>query len=318
MSSDPFELARAQAMILGYTARWSQERFQVLAVEAEFRAPLVNPETGAASRTWRRGGKLDVLLVDHAGRVVFMEHKTTSEELSPGSSYWRHLHMDGQVSTYFVGAKALGYEAEACIYDVLKKPGQKPYQISQRRAVPESPEEYRGRVATAIGMAPSTYFARCDVVRLEAELDEAAFDDWQTAQTLREAERLRRFPRNPDACFKWGRACPFFDVCTGVESLDSDRFRQSEHVNPELAPDSGLPVLSASRLRTARSCQRLHKFEYIDGIRPAVDAEALRFGSLVHAGLEAWWRAPEDQRLEAALAALTAPKEERHADQLTA
>jgi hypothetical protein len=79
-------------------------------------------------------------------------------------------------------------------------------------------------------------------------------------------------------------------------------------VNPELEARGGLPVLSASRLHAARACQRLHKLKYLDGYRAAVEADTLRLGSLIHRGLEAWWRAPAGERLDAALAALTKPE----------
>ncbi len=303
-TTDPFDLARAEAMLRGYDARWGEERYEVLAVEAEFRVPLINPETSAASRTWQRGGKIDAIVRDPPGRVLVVEHKTASEDITPGSPYWRKLRMDGQVSGYFLGADALGFKAEACLYDVLGKPGLRPYQPGKKRAVAETPEEFRDRCIEAIVTEPDAYFRRGEVVRLEAEAEEALFDDWQTAQQMREAHRLGRFPRNPDACMKWGRPCDFFDVCAGEASIeDPARFRRSEHVNPELQAAGGLPVLSASRLRSARSCQRLHKFQYLDGIRLVVEADSLRFGTLIHRGLEAWWRAADGERLEAALAA---------------
>jgi len=304
-AQDPFDVARAEAMLCGYHARWQDERYEVLAVEAEFRAPLVNPETGAASRTWQRGGKIDAIARDRQGRLLIVEHKTASEDIGPGSSYWRRLRMDGQVSGYFVGADALGFPAEACLYDVLAKPKLRPYEPSKKRPVAETPGEFRARCIEVIAAEPDAYFRRGEVVRLEAEAAEALFDDWQTAVQMRTAQRLGVFPRNPDACMKWGRPCEFFDVCAGEASIDDAlRFRRSEHVHPELAPAEGLPILSASRLRDARSCQRLHRFKYLDGIRPLVEAETLRFGHLIHLGLEAWWRASDGGRLEAAIAAL--------------
>lgn len=50
-------------------------------------------------------------------------------------------------------------------------------------------------------------------------------------------------------------------------------------------------LLTNSRLKSARACRRLHKLRYLMGYRPAVDALVLRFGHLVHLGLEAWWNA---------------------------
>jgi PD-(D/E)XK nuclease superfamily len=310
---DAYDVAKAEAMITGYHYRWGMEAYEVLAVEAEYRAPLLNPETGAASRTFQRGGKLDVILREPSGRTVFMEHKTTAEDIAPGSSYWRQLAMNGQVTGYFLGAEALGLPAEACIYDVLGKPAQRPLKVSAKRKVEETPDEYRTRCIQAITEDPRSYYQRGEVVRLEAEMAEGATDDWLTAAGMRETQRLGHFPRNPDACFKWGRACEFWDVCTGTASLeDATRFRRIENMNPELEARPGLPVLSASRLHAARACARLHRYRYIDGIRPVQDAETLSFGSLIHRGLEAWWRAEQqggagEARLDAALAALRAP-----------
>jgi hypothetical protein len=52
---DPYQLARAEALLFGYHARWIDdvEKYDVIAVESEFRAPLVNPATGAESKTFR-------------------------------------------------------------------------------------------------------------------------------------------------------------------------------------------------------------------------------------------------------------------------
>jgi hypothetical protein len=304
--SDAFEMARAEALLRGYDARWLDDAagVEVLAVEAEFRAPLINPETGAASRTWQRGGKIDAVIRGADGRVLIVEHKTASEDIGPGSAYWKKLRMDGQVSGYFLGADALGFHADACLYDVIGKIALRPYQIGKKRSEPETATEYLARCLESIAEDPNGYYQRGEVVRLAAEAEEALFDDWQTAQQMRESERLGRFPRNPDACMKWGRACDYFEVCTGEASITDPHRFQCIGPSPELSDAGGLPILSASRLRSARSCQRLHRFQYVDGVRPVVESEPLRFGHLIHVGLEAWWKAPQAERLEAALAAL--------------
>lgn len=124
--SDPFDLARAEAMMIGYDARWSEEPIEVLAVESEFDAgALVNPATGAASRTFKLCGKIDAI-ARIMGKLYTVEHKTSSEDIGAGSDYWRRLRMDPQISDYFVGARSLGYEPAGCLYDVLGKPQLKP------------------------------------------------------------------------------------------------------------------------------------------------------------------------------------------------
>lgn len=58
---DPFDVVRAEELLRGYHARWSEEPIRVLAVEKPFVAPLINPETGAASRTFELAGKCDAI-----------------------------------------------------------------------------------------------------------------------------------------------------------------------------------------------------------------------------------------------------------------
>jgi hypothetical protein len=257
-------------LLRGYDARWAAESHDVVAVEREFYAPLCNPETGAPSRTYELGGKIDVLL----GRK-FVEHKTTSEDIGLGSVYWRRLTLDPQVSTYYAGAKALGHEVDGCIYDVVRKLALRPSQVplvddsgfkivldAQGERVycktpskggpkpretasvadgyvlqtrPETVDEYEARLTEEVATRPDKYFQRGDVVRLEADEREAALDAWQLTQAMREGQRLGRHPRNPDACQRYGRVCSYFDVCTGIASLDdSTRFERVTNVHQEL------------------------------------------------------------------------------------
>lgn len=202
---DPFDLARAEAMLIGYDARWADAaaQYKVLAVEHEFRAPLpgsgqavqgslplylehhvacfarngrwgtcadcprdaagVYPERcqfadnydhaltaraldevlgqqlrtrllGVDLRNWEIAGKLDVLVRERAtGRVLVIEHKTSSEDVSPGSAYWQRLRLDGQVSLYHLADERI----EGVIYDVLAKPGEKPL-----KATPEASRKW--------------------------------------------------------------------------------------------------------------------------------------------------------------------------------
>jgi hypothetical protein len=255
-ASDPYEAAMARALIVGYDARWSDDRYAVLAVEREFRVPLVNPETGAKSRTWDLGGKLDAIARETSGRVLLVEHKTTSSEIAPGSDYWKMLRLDGQVSIYFEGARASGYDVAACLYDVIRKPGQRPLKATPEdkrqykkdgtpyattRLTDETPEQYEARLMEAIAADPSRHFARGEVVRLDREMDEAMFDAWTIAQQLRAAEVADRFPRNVDACVQYGRTCAFFGVCTGEQSLDDPLlFKRVENVHPELSQVTNL------------------------------------------------------------------------------
>jgi hypothetical protein len=265
---DEYEAAKIRVMLRGYDARWqgTHNPADVVAVEREVYAPLMNPETGHASRTFELGMKLDVLLGSS-----FVEHKTTAEEIGVGSVYWKRLQMDTQISTYYAGAKSLGHEVTGCLYDVLRKPGLRPSQVPLKdedgckivldaagervrtkdgkkwrqtgdtelgyvlQTRLETPEEYEQRLTDEVAENPDKYYQRGEVVRLEHEEREAQLDAWQLAREIREAELAAAHPRNPDACQRFGRMCGFFDVCSGTASLeDESRFVRVVNVHPEL------------------------------------------------------------------------------------
>ena len=85
---DDMERAKLGAMLAAYDARWSaaREQYAVIGIEVPFRAPLLDG-TGAPVRGWAIAGKIDGLL-SCAGSTLLLEHKTTSDDLTPGSDYW--------------------------------------------------------------------------------------------------------------------------------------------------------------------------------------------------------------------------------------
>jgi hypothetical protein len=251
---DPYKHAKLACMLQGYQVRWIDGRkdYEVLAVEREFRTPLINPATSARSRTYDLGGKVDVIAKDkRTGLITLIEHKTTSEDIGPGSTYWKRLLLDSQISVYFDGARALGYPIDECLYDVLYKPQQRPYKATpqearkytksgalyaNQREVDETPEEYAGRMLEAMIAEPDKYYQRGVVVRLGDEMVEARHDTWQQARLIAEADALGRHPRNPDSCMRYGRPCDYFGPCTGTESIDNPAlFVRVEQVHQELS-----------------------------------------------------------------------------------
>jgi hypothetical protein len=256
--ADAFDRVRAEELLIAYFVRWKHEAYEVLGVEVPFRASIVNPTSGARSRTFELGGKIDAIVRElGTGRVLIVEHKTTSEDVTLGGVYWRRLRLDHQVSNYLAGARAMGFDAVGCVYDVLCKSSLKPYKATpeadrryvidkqtkerrldaRQRERDETPEEFRARIRDAISREPDGYFARGEVVRSEDDERDAAYDVWNVAREMRDAERAQRFPRNPHACLSpFGLACDFYDVCTHTASLDDPtRFRVAETTHEELA-----------------------------------------------------------------------------------
>lgn len=251
--ADPYDRARLEAMLAGYSVAWDTFECEVLAVEAEFRLPLINPITRHPSRTWQLGGKLDLVLRLPDGRIAVVDHKSTSEGIEAGSQYRRRLTMDGQLSMYWHGCEALGWPVDLAIWDVLRKPSIKPSRATPeadrkytktgalyaaQRLADETPDEYRDRCVEAILADPGRNYARVEVTRLEAERDQHSVNVWHLAVAMREARAFGDGVYNPDACLRYGSPCPYLDVCEGTAALDDPtRYRRvdPEHPHEELA-----------------------------------------------------------------------------------
>lgn len=252
-TGDQYRDMTLKALYEGYLDRWERdddERFEKVAAEVYFEAPLMNPETGGISKTWVLAGKIDAIAREKSsGKLYIIEHKTTSQDIGPGSDYWRRLAIDGQVSGYYVGAQANGYDVENCLYDVIRKPTIKPYKATPEdkrkynkdgslsktcREFDETPEEWYHRLELDIIQRPDYYYARVEVARSADDLTDYLFDMWAVGREIADAQRLGRFSRNPQNCQSYGK-CEFFDVCSGCADIDDvTLFRNAEDPNEEL------------------------------------------------------------------------------------
>ncbi len=270
----PYEHAKMLAMLAAYVSIWDAHDVDVLAVEAQFRFPLSHPVTGVRTLAFDMGGKIDLIIRWRAnGRVAVVEHKSLSKGVLIGSNEREALVMDGQVSQYWAGARALGFEPDEVVYDVAVKPKIEPKMatpVEERRyteakpavpdkvlangtvkpgraAVParlyanqreedETPSEYGDRIAALLLEAPSKWFQRPEVVRLEKQERDYRFSTWAWARAILESERVPEefVPQNTGTCFKYGR-CPYLPVCQHQASIDDETlFRTAKSVHEEL------------------------------------------------------------------------------------
>ena len=207
-------------------------------------------------------GKRDRVVVLPDGRRAVQEYKTSSEDIEPGSIYWRRLRMDIQVSIYLISSGA-----ETIIYDVTRKPTIKPRQIPlldsdgikqvrddetgervenkngkwKQAAGPgltlvtreESADEYGDRLTADIQSRPDYYFQRQEIARMPED-SEAAVEDVQAVDAL---IRLQLFPRNTASCTRYGE-CPYFTICS-VNAKPADGvpvgFERLKTAHPELS-----------------------------------------------------------------------------------
>lgn len=318
-NADPLLSAKARALMRGYEARWAGNEWSHISTEEMFQLPIVNPETGASSRTFTHAGKYDGTILSRREQPWLLEHKTTSEDIEdPNATYWRRLAIDSQVSGYVLANWQDGRKLEGTLYDVIRKPGIRPKKIPKADAthitssgryhgfeVPtsirycvasgqesECDKLFEMRMAREVIDEPNRYYQRRPIPRLDDDLLEYAGELWDVAQTIMDARRTNRHYRNSAACVTFNTPCEFLSICSGHDSTDSDRWRKAESVHDELSLNNdGRSVLTNSRIKCFQTCRRKHYLRYELGLRrvDSEDREVLVFGALLHLGLAAWW-----------------------------
>jgi len=242
----------ARAMITAYIETYPFEDFDVVTVEKQFRCPVINPDTGAASRTFYMRGKVDALVVRN-GEYFLLEHKTAAV-IDKG--YIEKLPLDFQITLYaHYLEQFMSIRISGVIYNIIGKSlikqgkGETEEEFEQRRAdliaksktgkssakrkLPESDEDFAARLAEKYlepGMfhREMLYIPRSQYETLTAEI-------WELSQQLLIARRTNRWYMNTDVCFLYNRPCRFFPVCVSGDNPNviDNRYRVGQ-IHPEL------------------------------------------------------------------------------------
>lgn len=249
---DAYEQAKIEAMLIVYQSRYTDDDIEFLEIEKRVDAPLVNPETGRSSRTWRFAGRMDGLVMMTARRAsatrrvkLIFETKTTSSDISPGSDWWSNQFMRPQGQLYMAALRHGDVEhsdVEGIIYNAVRKPT-----IAPRLATPvekrkfrkdgtlyanmrtedESPAQYKSRCVQQLMDDPEKFFQRQTI--MVDDTSDAEFDLWSVAKNISASKRLNIFPKNASNCFKWNKPCAYFQVCSGNAGIDDPTlFRQGK------------------------------------------------------------------------------------------
>lgn len=280
----PHEQETVLRLDLGYVWRWQADGFDVVATESAFDVPIINPETGAATPVWRAAGKRDRIVRLPDGRLALQEYKTTSDDLAPDSDYWARVRFDGQITLYVIAARAEGFDVQAIVYDVTRKPAIRPgtvplvdesgakivhdangdrvmtkdgkkwretadtaagYVLQTR---PETPEEWGERLTNHIAANPDFYFRRVEIPRLARDIEAFQHELWQQQLSLRACQRSGHWFRNPEACVTPTRTCQYLHIC-GRDDLATNTpegFRRLDDPHPELRSPEASPATNAT------------------------------------------------------------------------
>ena len=270
------ESATVQCLVAGYAQAWSDSPIEIIESEAEFNLPVVNPETGACSRTFRQAGKRDRIGRLPHGRLALMETKTSGENIEPGSDFRTVLAINQQVSKYILAAREEGIDLSTCLYDVVRKPTVKPTPVpvlddkklkivrnpdgsraytkqhKERQTAdatagqylvtnPMTPSQWRTKLSDDIASRPAYYYQRFEVPRLDSDLEEYRHELWWIADSIRQCRNSGHWFRNTSSCRKYNRLCRYYPLCAGEVDTTAGvpaGFRQAGYAHEELtSPD---------------------------------------------------------------------------------
>lgn len=194
--------ATCKAMLAGYFKKygyWDKNTVR----EYEFRLPILNPDTGAKSRSYELAGKVDAITkID--GQNWLVEYKTASQI---NANYFERLDLDEQISLYMYAIRRMtAYNPVGIIYRVLRKP-----MIKQRKG--ESLEQFCQRLETDYIERPDFYFFEGKFYRDEIATKQFERELWAfTKQKLYETNHGIHY-KNASRCLDFG-ACEYFPLCT--------------------------------------------------------------------------------------------------------
>jgi hypothetical protein len=220
----------ATAMMTAYGSRYAADEFEIIALEKNFAGPIVNPATGAASRSFVLAGKVDGI-VRIGGEYFILEHKTAAQI---DGDYLEKLWTDFQITIYaHYIEQTMGLPITGILYNVLVKAklqqgkGETEEEFHARRAellaksktgkttakrkLPESDGEFQQRLAEKytdpeMFHREMLYLSRDRFEILRSEL-------WELTQAFLDARRRGVFYQNTAFCFNYQRPCAYFALC---------------------------------------------------------------------------------------------------------
>ena len=220
----------ATAMMRAYAARYASDDFEIIALEKSFEGPIVNPATGAASRSFVLAGKVDGI-VRIGGEYFVLENKTAGQI---DGDYLEKLWTDFQITIYaHYVEQTMGIPITGILYNVLVKAklqqgkGESEEEYQTRRAellaksktgkttakrkLPESDEDFQRRLAEKY--ADPEMFHREMLYLSRDRFDVLRAELWELTQAFLEAKRRGIFYQNTAFCFHHNRPCTYFPVC---------------------------------------------------------------------------------------------------------
>jgi len=218
--------AIVQAMLEGYFELYgrcfpeAEERFP----EIKFRIPIINPKTGAKSKSFVLAGKPDDL-VKTDQKWWLVEYKTAG---TVDKSYIDKLMLDTQITTYiYAMQKFFNIKISGVIYRILRKP-------SIRQTKKETVNQFIDRLIQDYKDRPEFYFYEEKLHRSQEDLNEFESELWDITQDLLKCRKEGLWYKNTSRCKDWGK-CEYIPLCACQP--DAMELFKVKEVNSELKED---------------------------------------------------------------------------------
>ena len=196
-------------------------------VEKEFDLPILNPDTGHKSRSFRLGGKIDAMMEDDEGLWI-VEYKTTGATLE---QYRQTYGLSHQITLYqhAAAAQLLGRPIAGTLMRTIVK-------SRIKRKDGESAGSYFGRLMAAYEAEPDKYIAEDRVCRNADDIERFQRELWMETKERLWQEKSGTVRRNTTACNEWG-GCEFRSICLNVPGWEG-MYRVSDRQHEELSSEA--------------------------------------------------------------------------------
>ncbi len=251
-------------------------------VETVVSMPIINPATGAPSRTFIFAGR-----VDKIEGTKLIDYKTVAD------------------ASTFIRRKRIGFQAECYALAMLAKTGQRMTEIEYRLIVRPSItfcKKDKGDIDAYEARCLEWLTERPERVRpyqytlSDSRMEAAKHWLWECCKRLLECEKHNRWLTNENACDTWGRECPYAPLCEAivdgadVDDVILDGFSTKPR-HSELGDFTfdGRQIVTYSSLALLALCEQRYFWRLGYELVPGVDSADSRWiGSASHAGLEAY------------------------------
>lgn len=220
----------AKQIIERYIKYYPSESFEMVAIENRFSVPIINPETGRASKIFVFNGMADGLVFEK-GLYWLIEHKTTAQL---NVQYKKKLTLDNQSIAYIEALqRVLDIKIQGVIYNVILKD------------IPSEPKVLKtGKISKDLGQKTSVnlyikkikelgfeqndyqdfldqyfekeYFYREYITFSEQDLQEWRYELWDLQKNIQEAKKKNQYYKNTFHCVGFG-TCIYWDICTAFD-----------------------------------------------------------------------------------------------------